>query len=315
MNLHELHGPPSAELAQKLRKFQTRFRHPLPRNSFYRVFPAGDYTRLYCSLGEACCLVAERDGEVIGSLGAALTPLLMPDGSERRVFYVLDVLLVPSARKGTALFRMLQRAWDWARPHTSLIFSLALDKTEVKPSEYTGRLGLPKLEQVGRFALCRIPTATARSARTEQLMAPREAARACYRELCRGRYAMTGPPHLRRSQMTPVWFMQPDGSACGRLEDRWMARRLIRQDGTPLKPCYLSCFAFRAPEAGLEILLAGLRHAAQRGYHFLYVALEAGDAEALGRMIPTTTALGAPGGVYAHGFAAGPPWNINSAEM
>src|SRR5437879_313968 len=72
MNLHALTTAPSNELAEALAHFEAQFSYPLGPGRSFRISHGNDYAHFFRALGEAVCFVAESEGVVIGTLGAAI---------------------------------------------------------------------------------------------------------------------------------------------------------------------------------------------------------------------------------------------------
>src|SRR5258708_33139204 len=84
MTIHALREPPDPALAKGLAKFETRFTYPLGPGRTFRIGHGEDYPRFFRSMGVATCFIAEQAGRVLGALGIALRPLVLPAASERR---------------------------------------------------------------------------------------------------------------------------------------------------------------------------------------------------------------------------------------
>ena len=72
MNVHPSSARPGAELALALARFEEQFTYPLGPGRSFRISHGDDYPRFFRAMGEVACFVAERDGVVLGVLGAAL---------------------------------------------------------------------------------------------------------------------------------------------------------------------------------------------------------------------------------------------------
>jgi hypothetical protein len=137
-----------------------------------------------------------------------------------------------------------------------------------------------------------------------------------YRRLVAGRYAwLGGDPHAR-SETPPTWLAHPGGGACGRFEDRRKVRRLIADDGTELKPAYLSSFAFHDPQAALDVIVAALRRAGSLGFRALRLCMTPGDFAALQRALGPGAIRGAGGAIFATAAAPrGAGWSLGASEV
>ena len=110
--------------------------------------------------------------------------------------------------------------------------------------------------------------------------------------------------------------MAEDGSACGRLEDTRLAKRLLSaENGTEMLSAHLACFAFSRPEAGVQILREARRIAAERGFPALFVAVMEQDISAMSLDLGELEGAVASATVYGAGLEAGPGWNVNTSEI
>jgi hypothetical protein len=316
MIVHQLRGPPPVELAEALTVFETQFTYPLGPGRSFRISHGDDYPRFFRAIGEAACFVAERQGRVLGTLGAAVRPLVLPDGSERGVVYLGDLKIAPSARGGRTLPRLARAAQDWVGNRADAAFAVVMDGTSATPERYTGRLGIAAFREVGKILVLRLLTATERADADERFpAAPAPAVEACYRRLSLGRYAGRGGNPVERSEMGPIWLMHPDGSACGRLEDTRRAKRLIEDDGTEMRAAHLSAFAYANVQTGAELIREALRRAAALAFPALFVAVPALEAESMRRTLEGIDIVLAPATVFAAGLQPFSFWHLNTAEI
>jgi hypothetical protein len=315
MNLHRLCGPPSTELAQALARFESQFTYPLGPDRFFRISHGDDYPRFFRAMGEAACFAAERQGSVLGTLGAALRRLLLPDGQERDAVYVADLKISPAARGGKTLVRLADAIQQWVGERANAAFSVVMDGTAVTPLRYTGRLGIPLFQELGRIVVLRLPTAGAPDGREDPKPTTGRQGEVCYRRLSVGRFASAGGSPSERSEMTPLWFMTSDGGACGRLEDTRRAKRLIAGDGVEMQSAHLSCFAYRDPRSGVDLLNASLRRAASIGFPAVFVAVPSSDVQALSQGLNAKELVVAPATIYGTGLEPTALWNVNTAEI
>jgi hypothetical protein len=252
---------------------------------------------------------------VLGAVGVAIRPLIMPDGSRRQAAYIGDLKVDPGAR-GTLVFIRLARAVEaWARPQAVAAYGVVMDGTRVTPAGYTGRAGIPAFLQLSRMFVLRFPTGLGDVANEDRWIATPQRGEECYCELSRGRYAAAGGAPGDRSESAPLWLVHPDGTACGRLEDTRSAKRLIDGDGVEMQSAHLACFAWRAPQAGAELIHAARREAARRGMPALFVAVAEADLRELEKALGTVEKVVAPATVFGVGLRSGRAWNINSSEI
>jgi hypothetical protein len=315
MNIRPLRDAPPPELAQALAAFEAQFTYPLGPRRFFRISHGDDYPRFYRAMGEAACFVAERAGHVLGTIGAALRRLRRPDGQERPVLYLGDLKIIPAARGGRTLPRLAQAVQRWVGKRTAAAFGVVMDGTPVTPLRYTGRLGLPAFQELGKILVLRLPTNGLPTETDGCLATSAEQGTDCYLRLSTGQYVCLGGDPAERSETEPLWLREPGGRACGRLEDTYRAKRLIADDGTEMRSAHLSCFAFADVDAGAELVRAAIRLAGSRGFPALFVAVAAVDAAAFCQALGQPEVVTAPATVYGAGLEPADSWNINTAEI
>jgi hypothetical protein len=315
MNVHRLCGPPPAELARALAAFETQFTYPLGPGRFFRISHGDDYPRFFRAIGTAACFIVEQQGCVLGTLGAAVRRLALPDGHERPVIYLGDLKVAPEARGGMGLPRLVRAAQEWAGAQADAAFGVVMDGTRVTPERYTGRLGIPPFRELGKVTVLRLSTASDGGSPDVRFVTTAGPAVACYRRLSAGRYASPGGDPAERSEIAPVWLTHSDGSACGRLEDTRRAKRLIADDGTEMRSAHLSAFAFGDLRAGVELLREAIRRAGSLGSPALFVAVSLAEAEGIRAALPGVEAVAAPATVFGAGLEPFPLWNINTTEI
>jgi len=318
MNIHLLTSPPEPELQREIESFEATFRSPLPNGRSFHVQYVPDRTAFVRTLGdEFACIVAEKDGQVMGIVEFVVIKLRTPDEALCDVAYCADIKLRPEARRSMATARLIQRGIEW-RKDITMSFSVVLDDSPLKPPDYSGRAGIPQHMPLSRISLIRFPVEKdARpKAGDERYIMDREPSIVCYTALTRGRYAPVIRPPAPRTLTPPAWIAHPDGTACGRFEDRRRVRKLIRDDGTELCPAYLSCFAFTDPDAAVEVISVALRHAAAGGFNALRICMHESDLAAIQRRIGPAAIQGVGATVYgtAH-FTPDIPWSLNAPEV
>jgi hypothetical protein len=302
-------------MARALERFEEQFRYPLGPGRYFRIAHDKDYPRFFRAIGEGVCFVAEREGKILGVLGAALRRLALPDGKERLVVYFGDVKIDPPARGGRTLLRFAEAVRHWVGTRADAAFGVVMDGTSASPGNYTGRLGIPLFSELGKIMILRCPTSGIAVYPCDGWFTTEERGSACYMRLSRGRFACPGGNPVERSEMQPLWLMEPGGRACGRLEDTHRAKRLIADDGIEMRSAHLSCFGYGDPCAGVDLLRVALGQAARRGLPALFVAVAVCEAKDFCRLLEGMAPGLAPATVYGAGLEAGPVWNINTAEI
>ena len=320
MNIHELTTAPPPELSEALQRFEKQFHYPLGPERSFRISHGHDYARFFRAMGEGRCFVAEREGRVLGILGAALRSLALPGGEERLTVYIGDLKIDPAARGGRTLMHLASSLRAWLNGRTDAGFAVVMDGTTDMPARYTGRLGLPAFEALGKVVVIRL---TAGSGYTgSQSCSPRKAWRTtgtdgekCYANLGINAFSCRGGHPAMRSEMPPWWLVSPRGSACGCLEDTLQAKRLFADDGTEMRYAHLSHFAYRNIDDGVELLRVALAASVDRGLADLFVAVPAADAPQFAAALTDVTVMLAPATVFGTGLAPELRWNINVTEI
>src|SRR3954463_15156890 len=308
-------GLPSPALARALAEFEAPFTYPLGPGKFFRISHGEDYTLFFRALGDAACFIAEDQGRVLAVLGTAIRPLRLPNGSECAAGYLGDLKIAVHIRGGSTLVRLARAAEAWLRPKVHGAFGVVMDGTKPTPDAYTGRAGIPAFRDLGRVMVFRLSASDEpRKDDLAQYHTTQEAGFACYRRLSLGRYACGLADAQKRSVMTPLWLMTPDGSACGMLEDTRKAKRLINRDGSELLTAHLSYFACNTVRAGAELIDIARAQLKTLGFPALFVAVADVDAQGLRQLLPAGETTAAPATVYGAGLAPG-TWNINSSEI
>ena len=285
---------------RSMEEFEAAFSYPLGPGRRFRISHGDDYSRFYRSMGEARCFLLEDRGRVVGALGVAVRRL-----GETPAAYLGDLKLLPEARRGRPLLRLLRAAFDWARTRASIGFAIVMEGTDATPADYTGRAGLPAFREVGRVSLFRVNGTPGKSASVE------EDGQALFEELARGRTIVRSGDSSLRSIMQPLWMVDEDRAACGRLEDTLRAKRLFMTDGPELRSGHLACFAYRTPEAGARLALRAAGEAARLGLPATWVPVPAEDAPFFRRALeaPESVAI-----VYGTGDPS-PSWCVQSSEI
>jgi hypothetical protein len=267
-------------------------------------------------MGSARCFVAEDNGRVIGAVGVAIRPILLPDGSEQSVAYVGDLKIDPASRGTLAFLRLAQAALDWARPQVSAAYGVVMDGTRASPGSYTGRVGIPAFIKLGEILVVRFTTFDETPARDfSRWVATDAVGTQCYSTLARSRFTPIGGSPAIRSGIVPQWLVHPDGLACGRLEDTRAAKRLIDSDGNEMVSAHLACAVWKTPRAGVELIEAANWFALEARLSGLFTSVHPPDLIALDAALAPRNRVIAPATLYGVGLQTGSTWNINTSEI
>ena len=315
MIIHHLQSKPPPELSRALEKFEKPFRYPLGSEQFFHITHGRDYPRFFRAMGEANCFVAERDGHIMGVLSASLRHLTLPSGNTLPVVYFGDLKIDQQARGGSTLHRLIESVKKWIKSRASCAYSVVMDGTAAIPPRYTGRLGIPFFREMGKLSILQLAADSTHEPSDSSWISSAEKVQSCYLKLTRGRYACIDGNPEERSEIQPVWIMDPDGRACGRLEDTRRAKRLITDEGTEIRSAHLSCFAYQHRMIGAQLLQVALRVAASRNFPDMFVAIPHSEASSLCDALDGLDPVIAPATVFGTGLQSGPLWNINTAEI
>ena len=213
----ELSRDNAAEHVHALEGFESGFSYPLGASERFTIRHGADYGRFFRAIGNSACFIALEQDRVIGAISVALRPLLLPDGRLTQVAYLGDLKVLPSARGGPVMYRLVQRAASWAQVRSERAFAVVMDGTRPTPDGYTGRAGLPRLERLASVCVIRLPLTTQHDRETPEPHPDLAANAMTYQALSMGRYATPAHAPQLRSRMALQPLLSADGSACGLL--------------------------------------------------------------------------------------------------
>jgi len=115
-----------------------------------------DFFRLLNLRGPNKVFVAERDGELIGSVSSASVPARV-NGNLETVRYLGDLKVNPRDRGSRLTGRLVLRMYEYLRDAgADIVYCTAADGNEAVMPVFEGRLGLPRFERVGIFLVFQI---------------------------------------------------------------------------------------------------------------------------------------------------------------
>lgn len=316
MKIHILQQAPDPELGKALEQFETQFTYPLGEGQRFRISHGADYPRFFRAIGEASCHIAENYGSILGTIGAAQRPLLFPSGEIWNVGYLGDLKIPPLARNGLALLQLAQSVYEWGKTLADSAYGIVMDGTDLTPNRYTGRIGIPGFSRIGKITILRL--SVPRSGLDPSIDSWKSSPQSvwdCFKALSSHRYAGLGGNPEERSEMEPVWLLEPDGFATGRLEDTRKAKRLFTVNGPEILSAHLSCFAFGSCAAGAKMLRMALSHCVQLGFPALFVSLAPTDVDGICAQLSDIEITRAPATIFGNGLEPSDFWNINTSEI
>lgn len=300
MNLHALHEPPPAWLGEALERFERQFDYPLGADGRFSISHGRDYLPFFAAMGDATIIVAEAAGEVLGTV--ARVERWMQCGQERRrVHYLCDLKVSPQYRcSGLVARLMLETRQQVEQSGTHRCYGIVMDGTGRRPTDYTGRLGIPAFQQLAQIVVLRITSAEAGPVPViaPDLSAPMPAC------------ILTGGNHALRSLMTPQRIAD-----AAWLEDTRRGKRLWTNAGTEMLSAHLSGFRFGDPAHGSAVIRAALVAAMDAGLPALFVAVPKSKVSGLLAEMRDVHVLQAPATIYGHDLEPNHDWWVDTAEI
>lgn len=335
MTILTLTAPPPADLADALDRFERQFVYPLGPGRSFRISHRLDYLPFFQAMGDTRVLVATRHNAVLGTLAIVTRRLLAEGGTTaaataqaatQPVHYLCDLKVSPESRGGAVLAALFRQAGQIVRASgTHACYAVVMEGTGRLPVEYTGRLGVPPFEQVGRIVVLRLPPragglspAKLRSVDEDQFTALRQQA------------VSTSPPGVAvvppdtlksgsslRSRLAPLHWCNQTRSAGGVVEDTLLGKRLLVGENDELVSAHLSRFWWRpgcGAEAGRFLDSVAFRMA-ERGYPALFVAIPEGRLAEVRPHLERVDCVEAPARVYGYQVPATADWWVDTAEI
>ena len=335
MTILTLTAPPPADLAEALDRFERQFVYPLGPGRSFRISHGRDYLPFFQAMGDARVLVATRHSAVLGTL-AIVTRRLLAAGGEtaaapaqqaaRPVHYLCDLKVSPESRGGVVLAALFRQAGQLVRASgTHACYAVVMEGTGRLPVEYTGRLGVPTFEQVGRIIVLRLTPrcgglspAALQSVDEDQFTTLRQQAAST---LSPG-VAIVPPDTLKsgsslRSRLAPLHWCNETGSAGGVVEDTLLGKRLLVGESDELVSAHLSRFWWHSgcgAEAARFLESVAFRMAEQ-GYPALFVAIPEGRLAELHPHLERVDCVEAAARVYGYQVPPNADWWIDTAEI
>ncbi len=315
MILHRFSTRIPQEVGAALAAFEREFSYPLGSFGRFRISHGEDYLPFFRAMGEAELLLLEEAGAVQGVL-ARVQRVIERRGEGRKeqmAHYLCDLKLRAAARGSLVLPRLIRetkRRIEGSGSHSC--YCVVMEGTGKLPTDYTGRLGVPRFERLGEILILRI--GAARQERGLVELSPGDFA-ALHSRLAAPGYAATGAIPSLRSLMEPLHLATAAGDACGVLEDTRRGKRLYVEDGPEMLSAHLSRFAYASPQAGARLLGKAAALAGEQGMEALFVAVPKQASDALLQHLGDLPITLAPAVVYGHALEAGVDWWIDTAEI
>ncbi len=303
MNIHTLHEPPPAWLGEALERFERQFDYPMGDGGRFSISHGRDYLPFFAAMGDATIIVAEAAGEVLGTV-ARVERWMQCVQERRRVHYLCDLKVSPHFRCSGLLAHLMmatRRQVEQSGIHSC--YGIVMDGTGRRPTDYTGRLGIPAFQQLAQIVVLRITSAEDEPTTSVPMIAPDLSAptSAC---------TLTGGHHVLRSLMTPQRIAD-----AAWLEDTRRGKRLWTNAGIEMLSAHLSGFQFADPSHGAAVLRTALNAALLAGLPALFVAVPLSVAPALVAEMSDLHVLQAPATIYGHDLEPNHDWWVDTAEI
>lgn len=254
-------------------------------------------------MGGTKIYVAEVAEEIVGTVATINREIALADGSVIPVAYICDAKVVAAYRGRTVLGRLLTRARDEIfASGCHCAYSIVMSGS-TPSDQFTGRLGIPRFEQLGDLAILRFDTHT-RSAWEKQ---PCENVLQDYRRIEGGDASIC-------SEINPIPVVVQ--GARGKLVDTRMGKRLWRSDGHELVSGHLIDLQFDSIGSFTTLIDAAKIKAAECGFPGLFLALPASSRflETIPKDLLQTQVTRAEARIYGVGIPAG-EWMTNTSEI
>lgn len=315
MKMRSFIEAPDPATGKALEAFEREFSYPLGERSRFHISHQPNYLRFFQAIGKPHLLTAETNEEIQGSLVTVARGLSL-DGSALTAHYFCDLKLRAAARGSRVLAHLFTATQQRIRTSDSVkCYGVVMKGTGSLPSDYTGRLDIPRFQRIGEIAILRL-NGVAKSSPGVVEVSIEEMTEISRRIANRG-YRATGGDSRLRSQIVPVALAKKDGSACGTVEDTRRAKRLIQEDGGEMISAHLSGFTFATPKAGVELLGHALTLANQNGLPALFAAVPVSQANAVVTLLESAgvAVTIAPASIFGHDLEAGHDWWVDTAEI
>ncbi len=315
MKLHRFTDEVPAATGRALAEFEREFSYPLGPSERFRISHGEDYLPFFRAIGEPVLLAMEDAGKIVGGIARVRRGLEMrrDEGAvvETTEAHYLCDLKVAAAVRGTAVLARLigETKRGIEAGDSQACYCVVMEGTGRLPTDYTGRLGVPRFEKVGGIVILRISPGGPFVRRCRVISIKDFAA--IRGRLARSGYAATGGESEYRSWMSPLPLVTPGGDACGMLEDTRRGKRLFLESGGELVSAHLSGFAYATPESGAELLAAAVVRASGP----FFVALPVWEMEAMRPLLVGLNFTEAGASVFGHDLETGHDWWVDTAEI
>lgn len=316
MNLHRLNDAPPLWLGEALERFEARFFYPLGEGMKFRISHGRSYVSFFEAMGDATVWVAERSGEVVGTLAAIVRSLHLPGGEVRRAAYLCDLKVTPGPQAGRALAllaRAAVKALNGRGIHSA--YSVVMGGTSRSPEGYTGRLDIPQFSPLGDIVVFKVTAPREPRMSGEAKASTDEELHAVYHSLNGARMSAEDHRPALRSLQVPLPLVSIEGTACGFVDDTRRGKRLWLGNGEELLAAHLSRFAYANVEAGASLVRRAITIVAQRDVPAMFFAVPSSDAPHFAAALRDLSLHMAPARIYGCGLPTTEAWSVDTSEI
>ena len=302
-------------MAARLERFEQRFTYPLGDDMRFSLEHGPDYGLFYRALGDALHLVALDDDDIAGTVSIALRSLVR-NRTQQCVWYIGDLKVAERWRTGEPLRRLAIAGLGAAAPRCASAFGVMMDGAVKRPDTLGRRTTMPLFAKCGELHLWSIPSGSATAAAGDLPSISAENGQARYFHLMDAQTVVVrGGDAGLKSRFPVAWLSTPSAGAVGRLEDTELAKRLVRDDGAPIRLAHLGDFAFADLNSAAALLHAAVAMAAERGFGALMVSMPPSKSRLLDQFLRDRGATLATATIFGLRTAHDGEWHVNSSEI
>jgi len=299
-------------LCDEMADFELSFRYPLGCDNSFRISHGEDYGRFFRSIGKSRIYLARHhDSQVLGCLVVVQRSLRLKD-SQTNCLYVGDLKLRPGVN-GKVLYCLIREAYeDLYQERDIPQYCVVMDGTKHAPSDYSGRLGLPKFEKRGQISILRCPYSnSSKDKNFEEL--DLSSAQALSEELNQSDYSFPLSRPAVRSEAKPRAFALKDGSAVCVLEDTLASKRLYDERNREIVSGHFSSFQYDSPQSAVHLINALMGQLKPEKYPAFFFSVPECYSEQFLQLMPQAQLAQAT--VYGRNIEYSSSWQINTSEI
>jgi hypothetical protein len=314
MNLHHFSVELPLAIGSALARFEREFTYPLGAHARFRISHGEDYLPFFRAMGEPDLTLMESQGEILGCLARVRRRLSLDGKAAIDAHYLCDLKLRSASRGTITLPRLILETKRVIESSASQrCYCIVMGGTGKLPTDYTGRLGVPRFEKLGDIVILRLESHAAENPSCRIVTS--EAFDAVSLDLPRTGYSALTVDRSSRSVIEPMHVVAGNGNACGIIEDTRKGKRLFMEDDSEMISGHLSRISFASTGAAVSLLSDAVSVAREAGLPALFAAIPASKADAILPELRSLHVSVAPASIYGHALEAGHEWWIDTAEI